>query len=482
MNSSPTKKNAQINGATPSADPFAADIFAAPKINENLEPDKTQIAENVEGPGWVWRLPKADRPAVNWTNLIQNLPAEFSEHLSGQLAVSLANLVNAEENSLKIKFVENREALDEQTVEDVSETVNLWRVLISIEPAQANLIVEVEDFFAVWLIDNLLGETESVLPSPRNLTNSEIAVLEYVFVNLIYELNAKINAPFFRLVSLNRKMPRLITNNISHYKNYKFISTWQAEFVNLKTLIKIYLAPDSFEALRRVESDAAMPLDSKTFRRLTNRVGEARARLILGEAALTLAEAAGIETGDVILLESVELKIDKRTVSGRAEIFLGDGENFRLSGIIKQTPFEMSFEPAARRAEVDKSLVRRVKSNQELRLLISGIDALPSANFLDKSMNEELVPLTEESVEEFALESNGRGVPLENLSVKMRVELETRRLSLAEVGSLRVNQIIELGATAVDPVNLVINEKIIARGELVEVDERLGVRIIQILR
>ena len=95
-------------------------------------------------------------------------------------------------------------------------------------------------------------------------------------------------------------------------------------------------------------------------------------------------------------------------------------------------------------------------------------------------MPQEDMNLTDQTEEAF--DESGGGVPIENLAVTLRVELEARRLSLAEVGNLRAGQVIELGARATDPVNLLIDNKVIARGELVEVDEQLGVRIIQILR
>jgi type III secretion protein Q len=46
---------------------------------------------------------------------------------------------------------------------------------------------------------------------------------------------------------------------------------------------------------------------------------------------------------------------------------------------------------------------------------------------------------------------------------------------------LRVNQILDLGCKATDPVDLIVDGRRIARGELVDIEGRLGVRITQVL-
>lgn len=70
-------------------------------------------------------------------------------------------------------------------------------------------------------------------------------------------------------------------------------------------------------------------------------------------------------------------------------------------------------------------------------------------------------------------------VSLDDLVVTVRIELAARRLRLEEVAQLRVGHILELGCKPTDPVTLTIDGRPIARGELVDVEGRLGVRITQ---
>ena len=74
----------------------------------------------------------------------------------------------------------------------------------------------------------------------------------------------------------------------------------------------------------------------------------------------------------------------------------------------------------------------------------------------------------------------GTGV-LEGLLLTVRVELGARRLTLDDLANLRAGQIIELGCRATDPVDLVTENGTVARGELVDVEGRLGVRITRVL-
>ncbi len=72
-------------------------------------------------------------------------------------------------------------------------------------------------------------------------------------------------------------------------------------------------------------------------------------------------------------------------------------------------------------------------------------------------------------------------VSLDGLMITVRVELAARMLRLDEVGMLRAGQILELGCAATDLVSLSVEGHRIARGELVDIEGHLGVRLTQVL-
>ena len=74
-----------------------------------------------------------------------------------------------------------------------------------------------------------------------------------------------------------------------------------------------------------------------------------------------------------------------------------------------------------------------------------------------------------------------------NLDVLMHVpltvtaELGTCKMSVAEVLKLGTGSILELDRLAGGPVDLLVNNKLIARGEVVAVDDNFGVRVTELI-
>jgi flagellar motor switch protein FliN/FliY len=70
---------------------------------------------------------------------------------------------------------------------------------------------------------------------------------------------------------------------------------------------------------------------------------------------------------------------------------------------------------------------------------------------------------------------------LMDVKMEMTVELGRTRMPVKDVLTLGEGSIIELDALAGDPVTILVNNKAIARGEVVVIDECFGVRITEIL-
>ncbi|HUU67905.1 MAG TPA: flagellar motor switch protein FliN [Planctomycetota bacterium] len=68
-----------------------------------------------------------------------------------------------------------------------------------------------------------------------------------------------------------------------------------------------------------------------------------------------------------------------------------------------------------------------------------------------------------------------------DIEVPISVELGRTEMSIGEVLELGPGSIVELRKMASDPVDLLVNNKLIARGEVVIVDENFGIRITSIV-
>jgi len=61
------------------------------------------------------------------------------------------------------------------------------------------------------------------------------------------------------------------------------------------------------------------------------------------------------------------------------------------------------------------------------------------------------------------------------------MELGRVRMRLADVLKIGVGAVLELDKLAGDPIDVVVNGRLVARGEVVVVNERFAVRIVQIV-
>lgn len=68
-----------------------------------------------------------------------------------------------------------------------------------------------------------------------------------------------------------------------------------------------------------------------------------------------------------------------------------------------------------------------------------------------------------------------------DVSLQVSVELGRTRLTIGELLALRAGSVIELDKLAGEPVDILVNGTRIARGEVVVVDEKFGVRVLEVV-
>jgi flagellar motor switch protein FliN/FliY len=68
-----------------------------------------------------------------------------------------------------------------------------------------------------------------------------------------------------------------------------------------------------------------------------------------------------------------------------------------------------------------------------------------------------------------------------DVSLDVRVELGRTRISIEKAMKLQEGSVLELEKMAGDPLDLVVNGRIVARGEAVVVGDRLGIRIVEVI-
>jgi flagellar motor switch protein FliN/FliY len=80
-----------------------------------------------------------------------------------------------------------------------------------------------------------------------------------------------------------------------------------------------------------------------------------------------------------------------------------------------------------------------------------------------------------------------RSLPTNNIdllldvSMRVTVELGRTRMQLAQILELQHGSVVELDRLAGDPVDIFVNDCMVARGEVVVVDDKFGVRITEMV-
>lgn len=109
----------------------------------------------------------------------------------------------------------------------------------------------------------------------------------------------------------------------------------------------------------------------------------------------------------------------------------------------------------------------------------------------DADTDEAIQPVADEAIQPAAFEALSLGNPEENgqhtsidmlMDVPMRVSVELGRAKMIvrDVLKLQKGSVIELNRMAGEVVDVLVNEKLIARGEVVVVDDKFGVRITEL--
>ena len=70
---------------------------------------------------------------------------------------------------------------------------------------------------------------------------------------------------------------------------------------------------------------------------------------------------------------------------------------------------------------------------------------------------------------------------LENVEIEVRLRFGERRLALREIGELRSGSIVELDKRLNDPAELLLGDRVVARGEVVIVDGNYGLRVTEVV-
>lgn len=447
------------------SDPFAVDLFADgrrdARLQESLARDEGADApEGEDAPPWHESLPRVTRDEARLSKALSALPHALSNEARAAVARVLANFARVGEGEVGLDLIDLRESDAEELSMSSSQSPRLF-ANVSVEPDGAPVAVALDSVFACSVVDRVLGGDGTPPDALREPSPTERAVVEFLCLRVLHELNALAGEPLFRLDSLSDAPALSSTNDagaaVSSTSLRTLVATVRVAGAGPLGLARVALTEASLAALGASESRHILNGGKgsgaaerwKAWRRLAS---DAPLRLRVGETRASVGDVEGLERGDIVVVERAHVARDGVRFAGRVRVLAGAGNGVSLDGRVAESGGD---EEAGARS---------------LAVVVEGINrgADSSAAERIKMENEEL-------------RDGEAGAALEGLLLTLHVELPARRISLEELSRLRAGQVLELGCRPTDPVELVADGRRVAVGELVDVEGRLGVRVTRLV-
>lgn len=468
-------------------------------------------------------LPRLTREQVRATNaLLCHLPQTPFEHgFKKRLRELLTQLVRAD---IDVWFDGTRALAQGELKRVLAEPTCV--AVVGLPPRTDKALLEVDLTVAQMAVDKILGGNAEDVDGQRPLSEIEDGVFSFILLKVLQlfaadleetQLGLRLEAVHGTLASLKERFP---TSDPSVCLSFKLFFNKKVGFA------RIYLPLALMNETLTEAPPSPGPAWQRALARKVERVDLVRlitAPMVVevGRIALPVADVEALDTEDIIMVEESELRLEAGeppVLTGRAQCRVGDGAHGVLTGTIVVgargryevqveaispvgTPrtrghlflgavgegegeAEMATENARALSapgivdERDRSLrarraaAARALAGSTLPLLHGGVDDDSGAEHSDSQ--------EEQGDDEGGDEASASASLLDDVSVALVVELGRVSVSAADVVQLRPGHVIELSRKPGDAVDLVVDGKRIGKGELVEVDGELGVRILSL--
>lgn len=457
-------------------DPFAADFFAPSASDDAGDGAAWEVNRETPSPrrasSWADKLPRVSRAEMQSSATLMSIhpsPLDGRWELAVRTALSRYTHLPPEQVSLMVVDCREKEFRAEETAQEGGPFWGVYASFASAPQFSAPGVIELEANFAAALIDRVLGHcgrNESgvrnlspLVAPPAPLSVVERSVIEFLWLSVLSSLNEQVEFPAVRSLGLTTEPP----------------AAWRESspprglvvtlLINVEAHVgfaRLYLGSETLRSLAASEksparvSSAAAQLrrqpNDKRIERARRVVNDAPAALLIGQTEVAPAEIGELGPGDVVIVTRPNLRRKQRRLAGPVVLRVGVGRNISVAGQLSG-------------------------GDEESASYQLTVDAL-TGDDLPAPLNHGKITMEEnwETPEDEAVAKNATLV--EGLLVTMHVELPSRRVRVDELARLRPGQLIDLECEATDPVALVVDGRRVAQGELVDIEGRLGVRIL----
>lgn len=346
--------------------------------------------------------------------------------------------------------------------------------LLAPQPHKTRGLLEVDLGLAHHAIDVLLGGAGESVPL-RPLTDIEEGVMTYLVIETLKALSPSLDSsvPRLRLEAILRGFEEI--QELIPPSEHLAVVQLKADFGGHQGYVRLVIPedvlstakPPTDEAVRRARraADAQLHLS-----RLSNVKTYLRAEI--GNVDISADDLSQLRARDVILVESLTCRPDQGE-GGTAKLKVGNGGSGYL---------EADIVPLAEghfRATVKGCCLGNPAIPDQPGQGPEDMAASPEA--AEDGEEESTTPGSNRGRDDVEDAQGAIGADLMNdIPLQISVELSRVATTAEEVMALRVGHVLDLNKAPGEPLDLSVNGKVVARGELVEVDGNLGVRILSL--
>lgn len=455
----------------PVADPFASDVFvqhngaSAPERRTEASVDTTEPTADLSPEplaAWASGLPKVSAKLLD-SSLAEQLPGELPYVLAEAIGDALSEVVLSGPERVHCQLGSIAEC--DLSVEAAASTkAGNLSIGIAFGPTESYASMIVGGSFVRWIIDSIFGP--SGFESSNRISAIETAIAEFLAVRIVANINEKLGDEFFSVIEASLTPAELFEKNEAGVK-----ARIEVQTDSVSRSLQVLISNGFLAGLKTAFFDPEV--EDRRAERMFRTLRSIPLRAQIGTTRMDAATLSFLEPGDVVVVERSDLEWDDASPAGELRIFAGAGDNFVLTGDIvtdkdaEPGRIQVLVKDIFSREAVDDSHAARIDMEDKAAVTLE-----------ENEMGRE--PDEDDGVEQ--LEDNEISASLENLQLRLRIELAGRKISLREINSLREGQVIDLGRGPTDSVNLVADDgdEPVAVGELVDIDGRLGVRLTKV--
>jgi flagellar motor switch protein FliM len=340
-------------------------------------------------------------------------------------------------------------------------------------PHRGRAVLEIELPLAHAAVDTLLGGASEAV-GVRPLTDIEEGVASFVILEALKALVPGMDPsqPKLRLEGVARGLDEAVTRLSED--GPVLVVQLRARLGSQEGMVRLFVPSGVLDVMEPAQAAeqrrAVLQADIQAH---LGRLSSVRTwlRAEIAQAEISSHDLASLRVKDVVLVDAFSARPD-RGEDGTARLLVG----LARKGCLAADVFLQNGQYQARITGLvagDQSFPRRVPSEADE----SAAEALGQSGDEEFTNPEMRNPLAESGALDDRMDS---GELLGDIPLQISVELARVPVTAEQVVALRVGQVVELRRAPGEPVDLSVNGKVIARGELVEVEGQLGVRVLSL--